>query len=249
LGVSPDGRFVYSIWEAEPDDFRLATLERTGDVLQTIFLDALNLAGTRPRLDVDPEGRFLYVYHGADELSRWLLDRGSGRPERLETLRQGADGIDWLGAGCFDCSSSLWAADGRLYLANTSSSTLATLAVGCETSDRAYCFQDERFAVRVDWETPDGQVGVGRTLDGATDESGLYWFFSPDNWELVVKILDGCTFNDRYWVFAAATTDVGFTLTVTDTVSGREAVYENPLGTSAEPIIDTQSLDLCIAGD
>ncbi|MEM1182275.1 MAG: beta-propeller fold lactonase family protein, partial [Acidobacteriota bacterium] len=89
LGVSPDGRFVYSIWEAEPDDFRLATLERTGDVLQTIFLDALNIAGMRPKLDIDPEGRVLYVYHGADELSRWLLDQGSGRPERLETLRQG----------------------------------------------------------------------------------------------------------------------------------------------------------------
>ena len=77
--------------------------------------------------------------------------------------------------------------------------------------------------------------GIGR------ENSGLLWFFDPDNWELLVKVLDGCAVNGHFWVFAAATTDVGTTLTVTDTVTGAIRTYGNPLGQAAAPIQDTQA--------
>lgn len=32
------------------------------------------------------------------------------------------------------------------------------------------------------------------------------WFFSSTKWELLVNVLNGCSANNRYWVFAAATT-------------------------------------------
>ena len=34
------------------------------------------------------------------------------------------------------------------------------------------------------------------------------WFFQAENVEAVVKVLNGCGINDRYWVFAGGLTDV-----------------------------------------
>ncbi len=74
---------------------------------------------------------------------------------------------------------------------------------------------------------------------------GLFFFFSPDEIEAVFSIANGCAFNDHFWVFAAATTDVEFDLTVTDTVSGESRSYQNPLGQPAPPILDTQAFATC----
>lgn len=32
---------------------------------------------------------------------------------------------------------------------------------------------------------------------------GYFWFFEEDNVEVVLKVLDACSFTDRFWVFAA----------------------------------------------
>lgn len=80
---------------------------------------------------------------------------------------------------------------------------------------------------------------------GTTDDSGLFWFFSADNWELLVKVLDGCLVNGHHWVFAAATTNVEYTLKVTDTLSGSFQVYFNPPGNAADAIIDTAAFATC----
>ena len=52
--------------------------------------------------------------------------------------------------------------------------------------------------------------GFARPL---TTDSGLFWFFAPQNLELLVKMVDGCSFcNGHFWVYAAATTDVEYHL-------------------------------------
>jgi hypothetical protein len=102
-----------------------------------------------------------------------------------------------------------------------------------------------RFAAEVTWLDAGGHTGVGRAAAPAADGSGLFWFFSPDNWELLVKVIDGCALNHRFWVFAAATTNVGYTLTVTDTRTGENARYENPLGRSSPAVTDTSAFDAC----
>ena len=66
--------------------------------------------------------------------------------------------------------------------------------------------------------------GAGRADDGQT----LFYFFDPANWEMLVKVLDGCEINNHFWVFAAAATDVEYTLTVTDTETGRTAPPRGP---------------------
>ena len=102
-----------------------------------------------------------------------------------------------------------------------------------------------RFRAEATWNAPDGATGVAKAAAPAADGSGLLWFFSPDNWELLVKVIDGCDFNQRYWVFAAGTTNVAYTLTVTDTKTGRVVRYENPLGRSSPAVIDTNAFATC----
>jgi len=102
-----------------------------------------------------------------------------------------------------------------------------------------------RFKAEVIWRDFNGNTGAGRAGAPAADGSGLFWFFSPQNWELLVKVIDGCSLNHRFWVFAAATTTVAYTLTVTDTRTGRTARYENPLGRRSPAVTDTSAFDTC----
>lgn len=81
----------------------------------------------------------------------------------------------------------------------------------------------------------------------ASDGSGEIWFFSPDNVELVVKVLDACGLEgfDNYWVFTPGLTNLGVTVTVTDTKSGTEKVYENKASDPFEPVLDTAAFQTC----
>jgi hypothetical protein len=65
--------------------------------------------------------------------------------------------------------------------------------------------------------------------------------------EMLVKVIDGCGVPglDAYWVFFAATTNVDFSMTVTDTGTGVARQYRNPLGQAAAPIQDVTSFRSC----
>lgn len=66
------------------------------------------------------------------------------------------------------------------------------------------------FQVLVHWSNPrDGSSGSGHARRLARD-SGAFWFFSPDNLEVTVKILDGRPVNGHWWVFIASMTDLRF---------------------------------------
>lgn len=62
---------------------------------------------------------------------------------------------------------------------------------------------------------------------------------------MLIKLLDACSSNDHFWVFKAATTDVEFTLTVTDTATNQTKSYFNPLGSTPPPILDTAAFATC----
>ena len=116
----------------------------------------------------------------------------------------------------------------------------------CRPSAGATCLQDSRYEVTVDWWTADGQSGEAQVADVGTADSGLFWFFSSTNWELLVKVLDACAVNDHHWVFGAATTDLGYRVTVTDTETGSVREYRNEAGEAAQAIADvTAFTDAC----
>lgn len=103
--------------------------------------------------------------------------------------------------------------------------------------------QRGRFLAEATWRDHDGNTGRGKAAVPAADGSGLFWFFDKDNWELQVKVLDGCGVNGHHWVYAAATTDVEYALTVTDTRTGEKVRYENPLGRRSPAVTDSSAFE------
>jgi N-acetylglucosamine-6-sulfatase len=108
---------------------------------------------------------------------------------------------------------------------------------------------DRRFAVQVSYHTAQGggRSGNGHAIPLAPvgiARGGAFWFFSPDNPEMLVKLLDACDANGQKWFFASAGTNVGFTVTVTDTLTGSQKSYPNADLTPAVPIQDT-SFEAC----
>ncbi len=118
----------------------------------------------------------------------------------------------------------------------------------CIEDSQTLCLQDGRFEVKARWRDFQGQEGEGHVVPGANSDSGLFWFFNSNNWEMLIKVLDGCSLNDRYWVFAAATTNVEYTLTVRDSYSGDSKSYTNSLGTASPAITDTSAFATCQTG-
>ncbi|MEM8963594.1 MAG: hypothetical protein AAGD38_19080, partial [Acidobacteriota bacterium] len=53
---------------------------------------------------------------------------------------------------------------------------------------------DERFRITVTWRTLSGEVGRGKVVP-ITGDTGSFWFFSDDNLELMIKVLDGRALN------------------------------------------------------
>jgi hypothetical protein len=92
------------------------------------------------------------------------------------------------------------------------------------------CLSGGRFQVEVTWKTGDDEAAGTPVPFTGTDESGLFWFFSEDNKELVVKIVDGRSVNGKFWFFYGALSDVEYQIRVTDTANEATKVYNNPRG-------------------
>jgi photosystem II stability/assembly factor-like uncharacterized protein len=147
-------------------------------------------------------------------------------------------GASWAAAsaGLGTLSVSSLAVDSRLpsfLYAGTSagvfSAPLGQIAVSCVAGAETLCLNGRRFSATVTWSFEGSNRGVGQAFP-VTDNTGAFWFFDPTNLELVLKVLDGRSVNGRFWVFAASLTDAGFTLTVTDTLTGAVRTYMNPSG-------------------
>ena len=113
-------------------------------------------------------------------------------------------------------------------------------------SATALCILD-RFLV-----TSSFRVGAPGTAESAAQVvgcpnagSGLFWFFSPDTWEVMVKAINGCGLNNAYWIFSAATTNVFYRLEVNDYPRGAQRIYFNYPGPPAPAVTDTSAFATC----
>ena len=104
--------------------------------------------------------------------------------------------------------------------------------------------QNGRFEVTATWRDFNLTRSVGKPLS-LTEDTGYFWFFSQNNVEVVIKVLDACTFGDRFWVFAGGLTSVEVELRVEDTQTGQVNVYANALGEAFQPIQDTDAFATC----
>lgn len=116
-------------------------------------------------------------------------------------------------------------------------------ATACVDSDTALCLHQKRFRVTVTRQTPPPPA-PGLTVK-AGSESGYFYIVQNTNVELTVKVLNGCGLNQRYWVFVSATTNIQYTVTVTDTQTGATQTYANALGFASNPVQDTNAFSTC----
>ena len=117
----------------------------------------------------------------------------------------------------------------------------------CEPARTVLCLQSGRYRVTLDWSSPDGGVAAARVSDPRTAEAGLFSFFAPANWEVLVKVLDGCDVNGHHWVSAASSTELGLDLVVRDVRTGVERRYVKAAG-EPEAFTDTSAFaDACVA--
>ncbi|MCL4839073.1 MAG: vanadium-dependent haloperoxidase [Thermoanaerobaculia bacterium] len=113
----------------------------------------------------------------------------------------------------------------------------------CVPGPAHLCLQGGRFQVGASYRLA-GAVQSARA-ESLTGDSGQFWFFSPDNTELAVKVLDGCALSGHFWVFASGLTDLEVTLAVTDTLSGETKTYFSPASRPMATIVDTEAFAAC----
>jgi hypothetical protein len=155
--------------------------------------------------------------------------------------------IPTLGSSPSDITAG---ADGNLWFTEASGSRIGRITTAptgpCTPDTHTLCLNNGRFAVTASFQLTPSGPSIEATGVRLTEDTGYFWFFNPNNVELVVKVLNACVdpFNS-YWVFAAGLTNVGVVLEVTDTLRGETNSYTNPLGTPFQPIQDTRAFATC----
>lgn len=194
--------------------------------------------------------RVIALFFGTDQIAFDTTSDGlPGVTRSFDSLSEAAEeagqsrvygGIHWQ----FDNQEGL--ASGRALGEHVFYDTLRPAAEAggvCTPGPTTLCLGNGRFKVESRWTTVDA-TGTGKALS-LGDDSGRFWFFGPENPELVVKVIDACDAFDRFWVFASGLTNVEVVLTVTDTHEGRTRQYFNRQGKAFAPIQDTNAFATC----
>jgi photosystem II stability/assembly factor-like uncharacterized protein len=171
----------------------------------------------RPRAAaIDPLGRILLV----DDQGRIVISPDEGRS--WQTLA-GDQPASWTGDLAFDPSEA-----GRILVGTGHGPYLAHFAPAAASPAPALALGD-RFEARLQWRDGVGGAGEGHGTR-LTDDTGLFWLFTPERAEIAVKLLDGRALNGRFWVFVAGLTHVELDLEIVDRLTGERRSHHNPLG-------------------
>jgi hypothetical protein len=106
----------------------------------------------------------------------------------------------------------------------------------CASQSDRLCLSNGRFRVQLtarDQRT--GATGAGQSIP----QSAIFGYFSipaltgnASNPEVFVKVIDARGFNGFYWVFFSGLTDFEYTITVTDTFTGKKKSYTKAAGSA-----------------
>jgi hypothetical protein len=96
-----------------------------------------------------------------------------------------------------------------------------------------------RFTVSVNWSAslPGSKAASAVQLG---DGSGYFWFFSAEDVDLTIKMISAVALDSHYWFFASSSTNLPFTITVTDTWLDQTHTYQSPAGVNRN-ILDFKS--------
>ncbi|MDL1952030.1 hypothetical protein FBQ97_19790, partial [Acidobacteria bacterium ACD] len=147
------------------------------------------------------------------------------------------------GSGAVTVSwSANLSADSRSGVATVAAKSFSVLQAGaphsCTADATTLCLLGNRFRVTSTYRDYGGGTGTGKAVPLTTD-TGYFWYFTSANVEVVAKMVSFCSGGTHnVGVYANGLTDLGVTITVTDTVTGLTVNYANPLGTGFRLIRD-----------
>ncbi|REJ80292.1 MAG: hypothetical protein DWQ30_13045 [Acidobacteria bacterium] len=122
--------------------------------------------------------------------------------------------------------------DGALWMASSGGGVLRYRGLppttACEPTEFSLCLLD-RFEVAVVWADGSGAQHVA-SLSPISRNTAGFWFFTPDNLELAIKIVDGRWLNGHHWLYYGALSDVAYEILVLDHLTGEINRYENLAG-------------------
>ncbi len=114
----------------------------------------------------------------------------------------------------------------------------------CVPSETTACLLAGRFRVEVEWTDFSSVTRDALVSSASTSDTALFYWTNAVNLELLIKGIDACSFNNKFWIYFAAATNVGYRVTVTDTHAGGEPkVYTNPVGTVPQATTDISAFD------
>ncbi|MEA2602941.1 MAG: receptor-like serine/threonine-protein kinase [Acidobacteriota bacterium] len=216
----------------------------TGDTGYFWFFDASNVEAVVKVLDACSFNQRFWVYAGGltdIQVDLTVTDTVSGavrtwRNPQGTAFQPIQDSAAFATCGATGAST---APEGEI-----ASERIAEAAGTCVSGPTSLCLAGSRFKVDVTWKTANGQTGTGQAVP-LTADTGYFWFFGATNVEMVIKVLNACTFNNKFWVYAGGLTDVETTIMVTDTMTGAVKTYKNPQGTAFRPIQDSSAFGTC----
>lgn len=240
-----DDRFLAEVSFADGQgNFGAGTGEPiAGDTGQFWFFSPSNVELVVKALDGrSVNGRFWLFYGALSDVAYTLrvLDSVTGRLQDYVNPRGQLASVgdtDAFPATAGASSGQVNSASEEPEVAAPSSGVPAAVAA-CTPNASSLCLAEGRYRVEISWRTATA-TGSGQAIPFSGD-TGFFWFFSPSNVEVVIKILDGRPINGHIWVFFGALSDVEYTVTVTDTVTGAVETYRNPAGTQAS-VADTSA--------
>lgn len=98
-------------------------------------------------------------------------------------------------------------------------------STSCVADAQTICLRGGRYGVSATFRNQRDPAAPARPASARalSAESGAFWFFRPDNLELMVKILDGSAINAHHWLFVSSLSDLDVELTVRDFASDATA--------------------------
>jgi len=125
-------------------------------------------------------------------------------------------------------------------------STVEGSTAACDDRN-ALCLGDGRFEATVQWHPSiaGGDRLSKRALLPETPSAGVFTSSAQEEPQLLLTVLDRCAVNGHYWLSLAAATDVEFSVTVRDTLTGRTRLYLNPAGSTPSVLRDVEAFGAC----
>lgn len=103
--------------------------------------------------------------------------------------------------------------------------------------EKNVCFHN-RFIVLIHDVSNHPTDGIATPVRFGSEETAFFWFYGDQNFEVMVKILNACGLNNKWWVFAGALTNQAYHIEIYDLVTTTRRHYWNAQGVNAPAVTD-----------